>query len=155
SSSGKRPLTYDFEVATDAGFSNKVYARDGVAPGDGGRTSLQLPDALASGRTYFWRTRAEDGANASSYSDIANFIVFTPVVLEPRVAVTRGQNSSISSTRTTFVINNSARSGPVGGVAYTLEIAANFQFTANVAVWNFPEQPGQSRLDAPVELQYS
>jgi len=155
SSSSKRPLTYDFEVAVDAGFSNKVFAREGIAPGEGGRTGLQLPDALATGRTYFWRSRAEDGANASGYSEIAEFNVYTPVNLEPPVAVAPGQNSSISSTRTQFVINNSARSGPVGGVAYTLEIATNFQFTANVAVWNFPEQPGQSRLDVPVELQYS
>jgi hypothetical protein len=155
SSSGKRPLTYDFEVATDAGFGNKVFARGGVAAGEAGRTSLQLPDALASGRTYFWRTRAEDGANASNYSDIASFNVFTPVALDAPVNVAPGQNSSITSTRTQFVINNSARTGPVGGVAYTLEIATNFQFTANVAVWSFPEQPGQSRLDVPVELQYS
>src|ERR1700704_2206978 len=44
SSSGVRPLTYSFEVATDTGFANKVFVRDDVAPGDGGRTSLRLPD---------------------------------------------------------------------------------------------------------------
>src|SRR5438309_7178423 len=34
---GVRPLSYVFEVATDAGFTNKVFVREGVAPGDGGR----------------------------------------------------------------------------------------------------------------------
>src|SRR5205823_673679 len=62
-SSGVRPITYSFEVATDANFNTKVFSRDGVTPGDGGRTSLRLQDALASGHTYFWRVRAADGAN--------------------------------------------------------------------------------------------
>src|SRR5438128_1975135 len=43
-STGVRPLSYVFEVAADVGFSNMVFVRDGVAPGDGGRTSLRLPD---------------------------------------------------------------------------------------------------------------
>src|SRR5262245_32639571 len=38
-----RPLKYIFEIATDATFSNKVFTREGVEPGDG-RTSLRLPD---------------------------------------------------------------------------------------------------------------
>src|SRR3954468_299203 len=47
-SNGPRPLTYAFEVATDAGFTNKVFARAAIAPGAQGRTSLRLPDALTS-----------------------------------------------------------------------------------------------------------
>src|SRR5688572_23172305 len=63
SSNGPRPLTYLFEVATDAAFNNKVFARDAISPGDDGRTALRLPDALGSGRSYYWRAKAEDGAN--------------------------------------------------------------------------------------------
>src|SRR4051794_23053741 len=63
STTGPRPLNYVFEVATDAGFSNKVFSRDGVQPGDQGRTSLRLPDALGTGRGYYWRAKAQDGAN--------------------------------------------------------------------------------------------
>src|ERR1700686_2033437 len=37
-SSGPRPLSYVFEVATDANFNNKVFTRDSIAPGDCGRT---------------------------------------------------------------------------------------------------------------------
>src|SRR5215470_16702082 len=54
SSSGVRPLSYVFEIATDANFTNRVFMRDKITPGDGGRTSLRLPDPLATGRTYFW-----------------------------------------------------------------------------------------------------
>ena len=45
---GQRPLSYTFEVATDADFANKVLSRTGIAPGDG-RTSMRLPDPLATG----------------------------------------------------------------------------------------------------------
>src|SRR6185312_17233155 len=40
STSGVRPLSYVFEVATDAGFTNKVFSRDSITPGDGGHTTL-------------------------------------------------------------------------------------------------------------------
>src|SRR5262245_28414406 len=33
-SSGPRPLVYVFEVAIDAGFSNKVFVKENVPPGD-------------------------------------------------------------------------------------------------------------------------
>src|SRR6478736_4611541 len=82
SSTGPRPLNYVFEVATDAGFANKVFQRDGVQPGVEGRTSLRLPDALGSGRGYYWRAKAQDGANAGPYSSAATFTVFTPVAFE-------------------------------------------------------------------------
>ena len=68
SSSGVRPLTYSFEIATDTGFANKVFVREDVTPGDGGRTSLRLPDRLAPERSYFWRARAQDGANTGPFS---------------------------------------------------------------------------------------
>src|SRR5206468_8947649 len=39
---GVRPLTYIFEVATDSGFANKVFVRDGVTPDEDGRNSHRL-----------------------------------------------------------------------------------------------------------------
>ncbi len=57
-STGVRPLVYAFQVAADAGFSNIVFSREGVTPGDNGGTSLRLSDPLASGRTYYWRSKA-------------------------------------------------------------------------------------------------
>src|SRR5262245_57451553 len=47
STSGVRPLLYVFEVAADASFTNVVYRREDIAPGDGGRTSVRLGDRLA------------------------------------------------------------------------------------------------------------
>src|SRR5438477_9865970 len=40
-STGTTPRTYSFEVATDAAFANRVYAKDGVAEGNG-QTSLKI-----------------------------------------------------------------------------------------------------------------
>ena len=65
STSGVRPLFYTFELASDADFTTKMFARSGVPPGDG-RTSVQI-DRLELGRSYYWRVRAEDGANSGPF----------------------------------------------------------------------------------------
>ena len=46
STNGQRAVTYRFEVAADADFSNKVAGREGVEPGADGKTAYRLPDAL-------------------------------------------------------------------------------------------------------------
>ena len=38
---GVRPLSYVFEIATDANFATKVFTKDKVTPGGDGRTSLK------------------------------------------------------------------------------------------------------------------
>src|SRR3972149_9101093 len=43
SSNGQRAVSYLFEIATDVQFSSRIFTRDGVAPGENGRTSLRLP----------------------------------------------------------------------------------------------------------------
>src|SRR4051794_30118456 len=79
--SGVRPITYFFEVATDSSFTTKVYARGGVPPGDNNRTSVQI-DRLDLGRAYYWRAKADDGANASVYAS-SQFEILPKAVLNP------------------------------------------------------------------------
>jgi hypothetical protein len=62
SSNGQRPLSYMFEIASEPGFNNRVFAQDNVPPGDAGRTSLKLPSNLTMGRCTYWRAKALDGA---------------------------------------------------------------------------------------------
>src|SRR5215216_4326896 len=62
-----RPLKYSVEIAADAAFKNIVFARTGIEAAAGPESTFQLPDKLAAG-TYWWRTRAEDGANTGEYS---------------------------------------------------------------------------------------
>jgi hypothetical protein len=152
STNGVRPLTYAFEIAIDAAFNTKVFTRTGVAPGDGGRTALRLPDLLASGRTYFWRARALDGANEGPYAAPAAFDIYTPVVIEPPVLVSPGINATIDTLRPRFAFNNAVRSGPVGAIAYLVEVAENDAFINRVAQWTGAEQTAQTSLEIPVDL---
>src|SRR5687768_16516070 len=46
-SNGVRPLTYSFDLASDAAFKNILFARTGVQPNEGSETRFQLPDKLA------------------------------------------------------------------------------------------------------------
>ncbi len=153
-STGVRPLSYVFEVAADAGFSNMVFVREGVAPGDGGRTSVRLPDRLAPERSYFWRVRAQDGANTGPYSPTANFDVFTLIVIESPELVAPAVNVVGEPLRPTFVVNNSAHSGPVGSLSYLFELADSDSF-ANKAFMEVPEQANRTSLTAPQDLAYN
>jgi hypothetical protein len=152
--SGQRPLSYAFEVATDADFTNKVFARTGIAPGDG-RTGVRLPDPLATGRSYYWRARAEDGANTGPYSNRASFDVFTPIVIDFPRLVSPASNAKVSTLTPTFTWANVARSGPVGAITYVIEVSGTDSFANKLASWIVPEAPGgQTSTQLPQAGQY-
>lgn len=149
---GQRPLNYVFEVATDAGFGSKVFERSGIQPGDGGRTSLRLPDALGSGRGYYWRAKAQDGANSGPYSSPAAFTVFTPVAFEKAVAVSPANNEKTATNAPQFSFTNAPRVGSPTSVGYVIEVSQSSSFSQLFAAWYVDEQPGTTRLTAPVGL---
>jgi hypothetical protein len=152
--SGQRPLSYVFEVATDAAFTNPVFSRTGVAPGDG-RTTIRLPDPLATGRSYYWRARAEDGANTGPYSAPANFDVFTPIVIDSPQLVSPAHNLKVTSLRPTFTFTNAPRSGPVGPISYVIEVSDTGTFANKLAEWTVAETPGsQTSTPLPQNGQY-
>ena len=151
---GQRPLSYAFEVATDAGFANTLLSRTGITPGDG-RTSMRLPDPLATGRSYYWRARAEDGANTGPYSAPANFDVFTPIVIEAPQLVSPAHNTRVTSLRPTFTVNNAPRSGPVGPISYVIEVSDTDTFASKRAEWTVAETPGsQTSAQLPQDGPY-
>src|SRR5690606_2727779 len=79
---GERPLWMQVELATDPAFQQKVHAADKIQPGDGGRTTYQVPTALLVSNTkYYWRARGLDGANSGEYSAASYFEVVDPVVI--------------------------------------------------------------------------
>jgi hypothetical protein len=155
SSSGVRPLTYLFEVAVDSGFSDKVFIREDVAPGEGGRTSLRLPDRLPPEHTYFWRARAQDGANTGPFSSPGAFDVFTPIVIGPPILNSPAINAVLTTVRPKFVLANSTRSGPVGSVSYVLEVSDSDSFANKIGLWTVAEQAGQTSLDAPSDFAFN
>src|SRR5476649_963033 len=121
SSNGVRPLNYSFDIATDAAFSNKVFSRDAIAQGDGGRTSLRMTDTLATGHTYYWRARAQDGANTGPYATALSFDIFTPIVIDVPVLKSPAPNATVLEIRPKFTVGDAARSGPVGAITYLIE----------------------------------
>jgi hypothetical protein len=151
---GVRPISYMFEVATDAAFNTKVFARDSIAPGDAGRTSLRLPDALQSGRTYFWRAKAQDGANTGAFSPMGSFDVFTPVVINAPDPVSPAAGVTVDTLRPTLVVSNAPRSGPAGAISYSFEVADNEAF-ANRSVFTVGEGSTQTSLAAPGDVPYN
>jgi hypothetical protein len=152
-SNGPRPLNYLFEIATDVEFTNKVFGREGIEPGDG-RTSLRLPDPLTTGRTYYWRSRAQDGANTGPYSSTTNFAVFTPIVIDRPGPLAPTNNQVLTTQRPTFTFTNAPRSGPVGAIFYELEVSESYAFDSKFANWAVAEQPNQTSTQLPLDGPY-
>ena len=154
STTGARPLTYLFEISTDAQFGTRVFTREGVTPGENGRTSLKLPDALASDRSYYWRARAQDGANTGPYSSPVAFVVYTPVVIEAPVPLSPVPNEFLTGRRVTLVFRNAVRSGPVGTIRYTVQMATDEPFIGMVAQLDVAEQSTQTQAAVDADLPY-
>jgi hypothetical protein len=130
---GVRPITYTIEIATDSAFTSIAFKRTGIAPSSGSTTDFQLPDPLATGRTYWWHVRAEDGANSSEFSPAKSFAAVTPVNLGAPVATT--PSGTISTTTPEFKIQAGGESGPVGHVVYTVQVANDQAFGSIAAIF--------------------
>jgi hypothetical protein len=147
---GVRPLSYMFEIATDPNFTNRVFAQGAVPQGEG-ITSFTLPAALTAERKYYWHARAEDGANTGPFGATSAFNIFTPVVFGSPVLVSPVNDTNTGS-QPRFVIANASHSGPVGPIFYLLELSRSSSFDSIPLAWQFPETPGQTELTAPVSL---
>jgi hypothetical protein len=138
---GVRPLTYVFEVATDNAFATKVFSRAGVPPGNG-QTSVQL-DRLEIGRAYFWRARAEDGANTGTFAT-SSFEIFPKPAVNAPVPVSPVNNEEVSTATPVMRAHNATRTGPVGGLGYEFQIAADQGFAQLRAAAIVPEGAGDT-----------
>jgi hypothetical protein len=148
STSGVRPITYNVEIASDSAFNSVVFRRTGITPADGATTSLQLPEALATGRTYWWHVRAEDGANSSEFSPAKSFVAVTPVSLGAPVAKTPA--GTITTTAPEFKIQAGTASGPVGRIVYTVQVANDPAFGSVAAIF----VPDETRPETTVAQNY-
>lgn len=150
SSTGVRPVSYLFEVATDTAFTTKVFARGGVPAGEGGRTSVQI-DRLDLGRAYYWRARADDGANSSQFAN-SQFEVLpkpqlgTPALLSPI------NNERVASRRPTLTIRNADRNAAVTDVSYEFQIATDQSFATLATAGVVLEGPGQTSFTPAGDL---
>ena len=155
STNGVRPLSYIFEIATDAGFTTRVFSQTGVKPGDGSRTSLKLPQSLTAERTYYWRSKADDGANASDYSGSANFRVYTPVVIQPPVLRSPADGATLDTRKPTLVVTDAQRTGPAGDMQYLIEVATDAPMANRIIAAVVNEASGQTSYTVPDDLAYA
>ncbi len=155
STSGVRPLRYRVELANDQAFTSTVFVAEAISPGSEGRTVVQLPGVLPSDRTYYWRARAEDGANTGEYTAPRAFTVFTPVVIGVPTLISPVGGATIASTSPSFRIGAPPRSGPAGQLVYQLSVAANPSFAPELGLYQISEQGNETQFNAPLVLDYS
>ena len=153
STNGVRPLSYVFEVASDREFGTIVFARSGVPPGEGGRTSVQI-DRLALGRSYFWRARAQDGANTGTFAT-AQFEVLPSPVLRAPAPLSPMDNQQVSTSRPQVRVRNPERNAAVGTLTYAFVIARDQAFTQVVAAANTGEGNGETSWTSDVDLEFA
>ena len=132
-SDSPRPFWHVVEIAADQGITNVLYRSERLNPDPSGRTTLVVPGQLAKGAMYYWRVRAEDGANASAPSNVAFFAVVEPVVIDPPVPVSPIGGVTTTTASPDFVLGNAPVSGPAGLVAYRVQVSRDLAFTSIVA----------------------
>jgi hypothetical protein len=128
----QRTVKYVFDVASDAGFTTKVVDAVSVAQDGSGKTKYTVDKGLETGKTYFWRVKADDGANQSAVAAAQDFSVYTlsistPVLIFP----TANQRLASTDTPVTLTIQNSTTNGEAA-LRYIFEVATDPAFNARV-----------------------
>lgn len=155
-SNGVRPVRYVFQVASDAMFLTLVHQNTNVTPGEGGRTSYTLPEPLAPERSYYWRVKADDGANASTFTDGRSFRVFTPVVINRPTPVSPANGVTLTTRRPTLEASNASRTGPAGAITYYFQGSETAVFAENAQTTAVPESSsGRTGFSVPEDLPYA
>jgi hypothetical protein len=150
STNGVRPLAYSFEVASDNTFATRVFARSGVAPGGDGRTSVQI-DRLEIGRIYYWRARAEDGANSGPYMTSQFELLPKPFISAP-TPISPVNNEQTSSRRPTLKVRNVDRNAAVGGLVYEFQVSSSQAFSSLTGLSQTNEGSGETSATLSVDL---
>jgi hypothetical protein len=133
-------VTYTFEVASDAGFANKVQTKD--VPQGTGQTSVKL-DALPPGQDYFWRVRTTSGTTVGAYTSGSKFTIGAAIVISAPSPISPANGAS-RTTWPTFTVTNATKSGPVGSVLYRFDISANSAFSPLLVTGTVAEGSGQT-----------
>jgi hypothetical protein len=146
SSNGVRPLHYLVEVATDRDFAQRAYFNPKVLPFDGEQTSVVVDTKLDAERTYYWRVKADDGANSSEYSTVANFDLVVPVVISAPEAVSPGGGAAVTSRTPELRVNNGRVQGRAGEVHVHFIVATDASFSNVVFHGSMPSGVGGTAI---------
>lgn len=144
-----RPYKLQLQIAADQNFASVVYSQNGIAPATEGANRLLLPSKLQAGRIYWWRTRADDGANASEWSHPVVFEILQPIVLgvpEPLSPIGGGR---VLTNTPQLRVRNGVSTGPYGDLTYHFQASTSPAFTGNVGDSLVPEGGGETVLTVP------
>ncbi|CAN5820816.1 hypothetical protein BH24ACI4_BH24ACI4_32280 [soil metagenome] len=147
SSNSQRPFWFVVQIASDAAFNTRVYTNNRVVPNpspENGQTVFVVDATLPAETTYYWRARAEDGANASEFSEPARFEVVAPVVIEAPTPRSPSGGETTDSLRPELVVTNGRVAGRAGQVDYRFVLSLDQAFTQIVSVHS------TGRSDGPV-----
>lgn len=150
--SGARAIWLQVEVSTDASFTQLVHQADQITPGEGGRTNYRMPEPLGAGFTYYWRSRASDGANTGPYSQVSNFNVVPPVIIETPLPAEPSGN--INTNKPEFKARNASISGTTG-VVYRFQISQQASFSQTTALLTAPPAANGLTVVSMGELPYN
>jgi hypothetical protein len=123
----ERTVVLGVQVSFDPTFSNIAFGREGITLSDSGQTSIRL-DRLPTGRMYFWRVKADDGANASGWSAIRTFEVLNPVVIGIPTPKSPTGGSRLLVFTPMLVVLNGQNSGPTGSIRYQYQVSEDQAF---------------------------
>jgi len=148
---GSASATYTVEVASDSGFSNKVFTKSGIAEGTG-TTSVQV-NALAGSTTYYWHSMAIVEGVTGQPSAVRTFFVQPNIVINPPPGGSPGDGGTASDSRPTFTVTNATVTGPAGSIFYEFQVATSTSFS-NIIVTSPPiaEQNGSTSWTSTVDL---
>ena len=127
------PLTYRFEVYSDAALANLVASVPGVAQGLN-RSSWTVDVDLPDNAQFWWRCRASDGVNASDWMSTASFFVTEvnnlPLVVVPAGPVIGGILPTLQDRLAWYPSEDPDEGDSITG--YHIQIARDVNFTSLV-----------------------
>jgi hypothetical protein len=142
--------SYGFEVASDSGFANKSYTKDGVAVGGNGQTSLTI-DKLPAGQKYYWRAHLTVGGSVGLNSAVRSFTIGPAVTLTTPAPAAPGQGATVSGPPA-LTVNDVGKGGPAGQVFYRFELSDSSSFGRILFTTTVQEQPGQTSVAVPLSV---
>jgi hypothetical protein len=141
-SNSARPIVMRLQIALDSSFSTVVFNREGLTPTSSGQTRFVMADRLPHGRGYFWRVRADDGANVSDWSGAANFTVLSPVILGVPDPLSPVDNTRVASGTPELKVANGSASGPHGNITYQFNVSESQTFGSIFSNAEVTQDPG-------------
>jgi len=146
-STGVRPLSTCSKVAADAGFKQYGVRPRGRGPGDGGRTSIRLPDRLAPERKLFLAcARGRTALTPAPTRPPRASTSSTPIVIERPELVAPDVNS-VGQPLVRRLSSTTRRTPDRWGPSVLVRAGDSDSF-ANRASWRSPSRPSNS-LTAP------